>query len=104
MQQTGGLPFDSVLDLCEKVGDRQKLLDKINLSGGFRGYLGELGFSSSTAVEEEQIWQAFSYQVAKEIGACAAVLEGRFDAILLAGRLLKKRGFYRGFKEKDWFF
>ncbi len=103
LQQTGGLPFDSVLDLCEKVGDRQKLLDKINLSGGFRGYLGDVGFSSSTAVEEEQIWQAFSYQVAKEIGACAAVLEGRFDAILLAGRLLKNGVFTAALKKRIGF-
>ena len=34
-----------------------------------------------------EVFEAMSYQIAKEIGACAAVLEGLVDAIALTGSL-----------------
>ncbi|MGO1713413.1 MAG: butyrate kinase, partial [Senegalia sp. (in: firmicutes)] len=33
----------------------------------------------------ELIYKAMAYQVAKEIGACAAVLKGKVDGIILTG-------------------
>lgn len=105
--QAGGLPFDSLLDLCERVGSKKQLQDKISFSGGFRGYLDGLDFSTlvedktlSDSVRLEQIWQAFIYQIAKEIGAYAAVLEGRFDAILLAGALVKNEALIAALTER----
>ena len=35
--------------------------------------------------EAELIYKAMAYQVAKEIGSCAAVLSGNVDAIVLTG-------------------
>jgi len=41
-----------------------------------------------------------AYQVAKEIGACAAVLEGRVDAIALTGSLAYSQRLTDSLKEK----
>ncbi len=41
-----------------------------------------------------------AYQVAKEIGACAAVLEGKVDAICLTGGLLTIRCWLDWIKER----
>lgn len=62
-------------------------------NGGLMGYLGT---SDLREVEQriqegdqkaELIAEAMFYQIAKEIGACSAVLQGKVDAILLTGGL-----------------
>ncbi len=107
LSQAGGLPFDSVLDLCEQLGRRQQILKKINSSGGFRGYLGDVDYSTATkdqgtsdSVLGSEVWQAFVYQIAKEIGASATVLEGSFDAILLGGELLQNKAFAAALEQR----
>ena len=55
-----------------------------------------LGTTSGLEIEQrisegdafaEEVFEAMCYQIAKEIGACAAVLEGEVDAIALTGSL-----------------
>ena len=63
----------------------------INGNGGFNAYLGT---NDARVVEEkikegdkkaEEVYNAFIYQISKNIGAQAAVLEGKVDQIILTG-------------------
>jgi butyrate kinase len=63
---------------------------------GRGGLMGYLGTSDPREVEErirrgdgkaELVYRGMAYQVAKEIGDCVAVLEGKVDAVILTGRL-----------------
>ena len=66
---------------------------KINGKGGLNGYLGtnnmrdvaERAFEKGDE-EAAGVFHAFTYQVAKEVGAMAAVLNGKVDQILLTRR------------------
>jgi butyrate kinase len=70
-----------------------EVLKKLVGHGGLVAYLGT---NDARKVEEmiEQgdhkagtVYESMAYQVAKEIGSCAAVLEGKVDAIILTGGL-----------------
>ena len=60
-------------------------------SGGFNAYYGtnntiEIQKDAEAGVEKAQeLFDAFTYSIAKEIGALAAALNGKVDAILLTG-------------------
>ena len=43
--------------------------------------------------EATLIYEAMAYQIAKEIGACAAVLKGNVDAISITGGLAQSKQF-----------
>jgi butyrate kinase len=69
---------------------------------GRGGLMGYLGTSDAREVEKmieagdekaKQVYEAMAYQVAKEIGACATVLKGEVDAIILTGGLAYGRSF-----------
>lgn len=89
LNQSGGLPFDGVLDLCSSA-KREEVLHSLREEGGLRGYLGinTLAELENEASEQRVLIEAaLAYQVAKEVGALAAVLRGRPDAIICAGVL-----------------
>lgn len=76
---------------------REELLHLINGQGGFVAYLGT---NSVREVEERAaagdamanlLFLALCYQIAKEIGACAAVLAGNVNAIVLTGGMAYSR-------------
>lgn len=90
--RTGTLPAANLIELCfsEKYTEKQ-LLDKVMKSGG---WVDHLGTSDAREVERrmlngdhyaELIFHATGYQIAKDIAAMAAVLDGEVDAILLTG-------------------
>ncbi|MFO8086275.1 MAG: butyrate kinase [Bacteroidales bacterium] len=91
-ERSGSLPTGQLVKLCfsgdYSINDIKKMLKG---EGGLVAYLG-----SNDAYEVEKraekgdkkaalIQDALAYQVAKEIGAMSAVLEGDVDAILLTG-------------------
>ncbi len=49
------------------------------------------------------IYYAMAYQVAKEIGSCAAVLKGKVDGILLTGGIAHDEQFTNWIKESVQF-
>lgn len=49
------------------------------------------------------IWEALSYQVAKEIGSCATVLKGKVDAVILTGGLAYDKTLIEWIKERTSF-
>jgi butyrate kinase len=90
--RTGGLPVRALIKLCFGGRFAQKEIDhKVFGDGGLFAYLG-----TRDLVEVERrmdagdgqaalVFGAMVYQIAKEAGAMAAVLEGRVDAVLLTG-------------------
>ena len=91
-ERTGTLPAGQLAKACfsgEYTFDQIK-----KMICGKGGYVGYLDTNDAYAVEKaaeagdekaKLIQDALSYQVAKEIGACAAVLKGKVDGILLTG-------------------
>ncbi|MGI6585162.1 MAG: butyrate kinase [Gracilibacteraceae bacterium] len=93
-ERTGGLPVSGLIKLCfSGKYTLDEIKKKITGNGGLVAYLGTNdGREVVKIIEEgnkeaELIYKAMAYQVAKEIGACAAVLEGKVDAICLTGGL-----------------
>jgi butyrate kinase len=90
--RTGGLPVRALIKLC--YGDRfaQKEIDhKVFGDGGLYAYLGTRDLEEAErriGAGDQQaalVFDAMVYQIAKEAGAMAAVLEGKVDAVLLTG-------------------
>ncbi len=90
-ERTGTVPAGQLAELCFSgrytLQEVQKLIAG---RGGMVAYTGttdmvELTKRAKTEPEIAEIMDAFHYQIAKEIGAMAAALEGQVDAILLTG-------------------
>jgi butyrate kinase len=91
-ERSGTLPVGAILKACFS-GDYtyEEMKKMVTGQGGFVAYLGT---NDAMAVEKRAlageakaalIQDAFTYQVAKEIGAMATVMSGQVDAILLTG-------------------
>ena len=90
--RTGGLPVGALVDMCYSGQYTQsEMHKKLNGTGGTMAYLGESDMrivrskGLSGDKKHMECFDAMMYQVCKEIGAMAAVLNGRVDAILLTG-------------------
>lgn len=92
-ERAGGVPAGQLIKLCFS-GDytQDEIYKKINGKGGLNAYLGtnDMREVSKMAFEEgnqeaEAVFHAFTYQVSKEVGAMAAVLDGKVDQIILTG-------------------
>ena len=90
--RTGGLPVRALIKLCFSGRFAQKEVDhKVFGNGGLFAYLGTRNLEEverridSGDREAGLVFDAMIYQIAKEAGAMAAVLEGRVDALLLSG-------------------
>lgn len=91
-ERSGGVPIGDLVRLCYSGKyTLNEIMKKINGKGGIVAYLGTNDFreveNKALAGDEKYklLLDAFIYQMAKEIGKCAAVLEGKIDAIILTG-------------------
>jgi butyrate kinase len=97
-ERAGAVPLEGLIDLQAggkyTVADLKKYLSK---GCGVKGYLGtndmrEVEARMDNSDEKAKlIFRAMVYQVAKEIGACACVLQGKIDAIVITGGLAKSQ-------------
>jgi butyrate kinase len=95
-ERAGALPTGDLIRLCfsGKFTEKQ-VLKKINGQGGFMSYLGTNdGLEVENRMNEgdqkvKEVFDAMIYQIAKEIGAMAAVLNGQVEAIALTGSLAR---------------
>ena len=93
-ERTGGLPVRDVVKMAysDKYTEKE-LLSVFTRKGGLLAYLGTNDgqeIASRIADGDEQaelVFRAMAYQVAKEVGAMAAVLCGKVRAIVLTGGL-----------------
>ncbi len=89
-ERSGGLPTGALVELCFSGKSKGEIKKMLKGEGGVVAYLDT---NDMRTVEEKapidpkfgMVQDAMCYQVAKEIGAMAAVLRGKVDAILLTG-------------------
>ena len=113
-ERVGGVPNGELVKLCYSGKYTEaEMVKQLVGKGGFNAYLGtndardveDLAFNKNDA-NAKLVYDAFLYQVAKDVGAQAAVLSGKVDQIILTGGIayskyateeLKKRiGFIAG--------
>lgn len=99
-ERTGTLPAGDLVRLCFGGDFTQKeIIGMIKGNGGLVAYMG-----TNSAYEVEMkafegderaslVLQAMAYQVAKDIGAMATVLEGEVDGILITGGVANSKWF-----------
>ncbi len=91
-ERTGGLPSGALAKLCFSGKYTEAEVKKmISGNGGFNAYLGTNDMRDVIKLAHEGnetaqlVEDAFHYQLCKEIGAMAVVLEGKVDQIILTG-------------------
>lgn len=91
-ERSGTLPLTDLVEMCYSGRFTKKELKKRLVGGG--GLVSHLGTNSTIEVEKRiaagdararLVSQAMAYQIAKEIGAMATVLQGQVDAIVITG-------------------
>jgi butyrate kinase len=91
-ERAGALPTQDLLDLAGRMNPKD-LSKRLVGQGGLAAYLGTNdAVKVEAAVKEgdakaEGIYRAMAYQIAKDIGAMAAVLSGDVDGVVLTGGL-----------------
>lgn len=91
----GSIPADDLIRLCfSGTYTERELLSLCTRNGGFVDLLGSSDAREIVARADggdsfaKLVWDTMVYQICKEIGAMAAVLEGEVDAILLSGGMV----------------
>jgi butyrate kinase len=91
-ERAGALPIGGLVKLCYSGKyTEEQMLRKLSTESGLKAYLGtpdcvEVERRMEAGDDEAKLYyNAMLYQVAKEIGAMAAVLMGRIDGIILTG-------------------
>jgi butyrate kinase len=91
-ERAGSVPAMMLVDLCfSGKYTRSEIENMLFREGGLYSYLGTKDLAEvekRIAAEDSQaalVWESMIYQIAKEIGAMAAVLGGRVDAVLVTG-------------------
>ncbi len=92
--RTGGLPLQPFISLCFSGKHTEHDLRTMVMGKG--GLIAYLDTASAEEIEEriaeedtkaKEIYEAMTYQIAKEIGAMATVLHGKVHAVVLTGGL-----------------
>ena len=105
-ERSGGLPVGDLVKLCfSGKYTIEELKKKISGKGGTVAYLDTNDFRivEQKALEGDSkaklIFDAFVFQIGKEIGKCAAVLCGKVDAVLLTGGIAYSKAVTAAIKE-----
>ena len=91
-ERAGGVPSGALVRMCYESGLTEKeMKKKITGNGGFNAYLGTNDAREVDRLVDEGdekaalVRDAFVFQMAKDIGSMAAVLDGDVDAIIMTG-------------------
>lgn len=106
-ERVGRLPTIKLLDLCVDSGCSTDEIKKMLIGGGgFAAYFGTNDARHIRAMIERSderaklVFEAMAYQVAREIGACAATLSGKVDAVILTGGMAHDAAFCEWIKDR----
>jgi butyrate kinase len=106
-ERTGAIPAIPVIHMCfSGEYTEQEMIDKVANKGGIKAYLGTTDLQEVQKMINEGdefaalVLDSMAYQVSKEIGAMAAVLEGLIDAIILTGGLAYSSRFTGAIKQR----
>jgi butyrate kinase len=103
-ERSGTLPARDLVNLCFSGDYNAKEIQKmIRGNGGLAAYVGTNDLRKARQFISEQgsdsfanlICQSMVYQIAKEIGSMAVVLEGKVDAIVLTGGITLDKQFVK---------
>ncbi|MBI5266703.1 MAG: butyrate kinase [candidate division Zixibacteria bacterium] len=96
--RAGALPIGGLVKLCYSGKfSEQEMIDKLSKQSGLAAYLGVADLREVEKMIEAGdkkallYFNAMAYQIAKEIGAAAVALEGRFEGIVLTGGMAHSR-------------
>ena len=91
-ERSGGLPTGALVELCYSGKSKAEVKKMLKGEGGVVAYLGtnDMLEVENKAIADPNsdyamVQNAMCYQIAKGIGAMAAVMKGKVDAILLTG-------------------
>ena len=97
-ERSGGPPSGQLTEICfSGKYTKKEVLKMLKGNGGLKAYLGTADGNEVEAMIKNgdekalTVYRAMGYQVAKEIGALAAVLKGDVDGIILTGGLAYSR-------------
>ncbi len=105
--RAGGLPTQELIDLC--FSGKHTAAELRNMTVKHGGMLSYLGTDDARLVEERiyggdqdalMVFRAMAYQISKEIGAMATVLEGRVEKVLLTGGLASSEPLVEWIRER----
>lgn len=104
-QRAGSLPSPALVRLCYSGRySEAEVLDLLQRKGGLYSYFGTDDVPAIEALVAKRnrqatlVYDAMIYQIAKEIGAQAAVCRGTVDAVVLTGGLARSRRLVSGLK------
>jgi len=104
-ERSGSLPAGQLAELCfSGKYSHDQIKSMLSGKGGMVAYLGTNNFREVCALADSGdktailIKNAAAYQVAKEIGAMAVVLNGQVDAIILTGGLANQESHVQSIK------
>ena len=106
-ERAGTLPLKPLVKMCFSGEFTEKeILQKIKGKGGFVSYLGTGDVREAEKMAQmgdkkaDIVLEAFSYRVAKEIGAYATVLKGEVDGIVLTGGIAHSKRITASIEER----
>jgi butyrate kinase len=106
-ERSGGLPSGQLADLCfSGKYTHAEIKSMITGKGGMVAYLGTNSFREVSKMADSGdpkaalIMDAASYQVGKEIGAMATVLEGKVDGIIITGGMAFQEKFVNSIRSR----
>jgi butyrate kinase len=106
-ERTGSLPLKQLVDMCfEGKYTKDEILHFISRQGGMLAYIGTNDLMEAEKMIDAGdanaalIVEAMAYQVAKDLGAMVAVLEGVVDGIVLTGGLAYSNRFTGYIKQR----
>ena len=106
-ERSGSILLNAIIERCYSGEySKKEMLDMVSKNGGMKAYIGthDLSKAEKMILQGDEkaaiIVNAMAYQVCKEIGAMAAVLEGRIDGIILTGGLAYSPRFCGAIKQR----
>ena len=106
-ERAGGVPSGALVRMCYESGLTEKeMKKKITGNGGFNAYLGTNDAREVDRLVDEGdekaalVRDAFVFQMAKDIGSMAAVLNGKVDAIIMTGGIAYDKAVTEGITAK----
>ena len=109
-ERAGGAPVGALIKMCFSGQYTEKeVYKKFVGNGGFNAYLGTNDMRDVEKMVNEgdakakEIRDAFVFQVSKDIGSMATVLNGKIDQIVVTGGIAYDKGVVAGLKERcEW--
>lgn len=97
-ERAGHVPCADLVQMCfSGKYTQEEIVKKLTRSGGLVAYLGTNKVSEAVQRAQSgdrqaaEVLEAMCYQIAKEIGACATVLKGKVEAIVVTGGVAYNR-------------